>query len=234
MYVDELIDSKLDYLREQSLVTLNSRGKCYPYGCFQALLLSRLFPGWQEGFFKDQKLLDQVIGEKLAMSDEERGKIAGDLKTRYEYEEIVKRKTERINNRDAAIEVIRGRQGRTYIINFKPVREYLTPKWRGESFSVGLMVIAPDGLESMAIRDITLEGKATPIMQDQLYYIKWVDTETPLDIKGYSLEFSGKEGEDVFLDAVFRTKGFLLKAPKIQIRERAGRTKVSVLAKIKD
>ena len=130
--------------------------------------------------------------------------------------------------------MIQERTGRIYIINFKPTQEYLNPQWRGEAFEVGLMRIAPGGLESLEIRDIKVEGEETPIMQDQLFYIKWVDTETPLDKKGYTLEFSRKEGADVFYDAVFKTKGFLLRAPKIQLKDRAARVKVTLLSKIKE
>lgn len=231
-YVDDLIEDKIDYLREQSRNVLDCRGKCYPYGCFQALMLSRLFPDWQENFFQDKKLLDLALAEKLAVSDAKKGMVIERLKTRYDYGEIVRRNTERIEQRNDALDLIQKRKGRVYIINFKPTHEYLTPKWRGESYKVGLMNIAPRGLESMEMRDIVLEGKEIPILQDQLFYIKWVDTETPPHEKGYTIEFSRKEGENVYYDAVFRTKGFVLKAPKIQLKDRPARVKVTVLSKI--
>jgi hypothetical protein len=232
--VDDLLDERLDYLRKESLRTLDGRGKCYPYGCFQALLLSRFYPGWQKDFFKEKKLLDQAIAEKLNISPEEKKTIVQELKERYPYEEIVKRNTKRINERDAAIEMIQNRKGRVYVINFKPVREYFVPEWRGEAYSVGLMEIAPKGIKKIELRDIIFEGEESPIMKDQLYYLKWIDTVTPPGEKGYTMEYSRKEGEDIFYDAVFRTKGFVLKAPKVQLKDRRTRVKVSILAKIRN
>jgi hypothetical protein len=71
-------------------------------------------------------------------------------------------------------------------------------------------------------------------MQDQLYYLKWVDTDAKPDEKGYELTSSRQEGDGIFYDAVFKTRGFTLSAPKIQVKERPSRVKVTVLSKIKE
>jgi hypothetical protein len=231
-YVDALLDEKLDYLRRESRTSLDARGKCYPYGCFQALLLSRLFPGWQKDFFENKRLLDQVIAEKLNMSPQEKASVTQELLMRYPYEEIVRRNTGRVEKRDHALKVIQERKGRVYVINLKPTEEILRPQWRGESYEVGLMRICLEVLKRIQIRDVLLEGRDTPVMQDQLYYIKWIDTETPIDQKGYSIEYRRKEGENIFYGAVFQTKGFTLEAPKIQVKDLKNRVKVSVLLKI--
>ncbi len=42
-----------------------------------------------------------------------------------------------------------------------------------------------------------------------------------------------KEGEDIYIDAVFTTKGFVLKAPKIKVKDRPARVKVTILSKVK-
>lgn len=232
-YADEMLEQKLEYLREQRKVSLNSRSKCYPYGCFQALLLSRFFPGWQENFFKEQKLLDQTLSENLTMTEEEKEEIVRGLKTRYDFADISERHTKRIAQRDNAYEMIQARKGRVYVINFKPTREYLYPKGYGESFEMGLMHIYPEGIEKIEIQEVLFSGEKTPIMQDQLYYIKWIDTEASPGEKGYKVTFSRKEGEDIFYDAEVKTGDFVLKAPQIQIKDRKSRVKITVLSKIK-
>lgn len=232
-YVDEMLEQKLEFLREQRKISLDSRGKCYPYGCFQALLLSRFFPGWQENFFKEQKLLDQFLSENLPLTDEEKEKIAEGLKTRYDFAEISERHTNRISQRDNAYEMIQARKGRVYVINFKPTGEYLYPKGYGESFKVGLINIYPEGIEKVEIQEVLFAGEKTPIIQDQLFYIKWIDTEASPGEKGYDVIFSRQEGEDVFYDAEVKTRGFVLRAPKIQIKDRQSRVKITVLSKIK-
>jgi len=103
----------------------------------------------------------------------------------------------------------------------------------GENYQVGLINIHPGGIEKIQIQQVLFEGQKTPIVQDQLYYLKWVDTETGPGTKGYTLVFSRKEGEDIYYDAEFRTKGFTLKAPKIQVKDLPARVKVTVLSKIK-
>jgi hypothetical protein len=47
------------------------------------------------------------------------------------------------------------------------------------------------------------------------------------------LTCSRKEGEDVYYDAEFKTKGFTLKAPKIRVKDTPSCVKVTVLAKVK-
>ncbi len=232
-YADEMLEQKLDYLREQRKISLDGRGKCYPFGCFQALLLSRFFPDWQKNFFKEQKLLDRFLSESLDMTEEEKEKIAQGLKTRYALDDISKRHTQRVGQRDKTLEMFQSRKGRVYVINFKPTGEYLYPKSYDESFKVGLMHLYPEGIETIEIQEVLFTGEKTPIMQDQLFYIKWIDTEAAPGKKGYSVTFSRQEGENIFYDAEIKTKGFVLKAPKIEVKDREPRVKITILSKIK-
>jgi len=232
-YADEMLKQKLEYLREQRKVSLDSRGKCYPYGCFQALLLSRFFPGWQENFFKEQKLLDQYLSENLVVGEEEKEKIAQGFKTRYAHDDISKRHTQRIVQRDETLKMFQSRKGRVYVINFKPTGEYVYPKGYAESNEIGLMHLHPEGIEKIEIQEVLFTGEKTPIMQDQLFYIKWIDTDAVPGETGYVVTYGRQEGENIFYDAIFKTRGFVLKAPKIQIKDRESRVKITILAKIK-
>ena len=230
---DLLWQRKIEDLRKTRSQTMIGRPKCYSYGNFQALLLNRFVPGWQKKVQQDKQPLDQIIEQYLRLSPDEKTTIQQRLKTRYNFPEIENRHTSLIKKRDEAYEMIQARQGRKYIINFKPTHEYLQPSSRGESYSLGLIHIYPEGIEKIQIQDVTLEGKNTPIVNDRLFYIKWIDTEAGPAEKSYELSYSKKEGENIYVDAVFTTKGFVLKAPKIQVKDRPARVKVTILSKIK-
>jgi hypothetical protein len=45
--------------------------------------------------------------------------------------------------------------------------------------------------------------------------------------------FSRQEGENIYYDAEIKTKGFVLKAPKIEVKDREPRIKITILSKIK-
>jgi hypothetical protein len=195
--------------------------------------LNRFVPGWQKKVQLDKQALDQILGQYLQLSPDEKTVVQQRLKNQYNFQEIEKRHTSLIKKRDEAYEMIQARKGRKYIINFKPTREYMRPTSRGEIYSLGLIRIYPEGIEKIQIQDVILEGKNTPIVQDRLYYIKWIDTEAGPTEKSYQLSFSKKEGENIYVDAVFTTKGFVLKAPKIQVKERPTRIKVTILSKIR-
>ena len=231
---DVFLEAKLDDLRRARRSTLDARMRSYSYGCFQALLLTRLFPAWRDGFFQSGTLMDRALRERLAPSEAELTAAGKRLEERYPIAEVRARNGGEIRKRDDALAMIQARRGRTYIVDFKPTQEYLSPKSRGQSYAVGLINIHPAGIERIQVRDVVLEGAASPIVRDQLYYLKWIDTEAKAGVKGYTLTFGRKEGDDVFVDAVFATGGFTLRAPKIRVRETPARVKVTILAKIKE
>ncbi len=253
--VDQYLKEKLDSLKSSREESMDARMKCYPYGCFQALLLTRYFPGWQTDFFQKNKFMDAALQEALGIGEEDKAKIGERLKERYPIGEITERHTMQIQKRDDALEMIEGRRGRVYIVNFKPTQEYIHPETAGETYRVGLINIFPDGIERIKIQDVLFEGQKTPIILDQLYYVKWVDTEAKVGAKeeteagararreavapsvapekGYQLKYSRKEGEDIYYDAEFTTRGFVLKAPKILVKNIPAFVKVTVVSKIR-
>jgi hypothetical protein len=227
------LTEKLSSLRSSRAESMDVRMKCYPFGCFQALLLSRLFPGWQVGFFEKGRFLDQTLAESLGLTVEDREKISKGLADRYPIREITEKHTKVIQKRDDALKMIQARRGRVYIVNFKPTEEYLSPKSAGETYRIGLIVIYPQGIERIKIQDVLFEGRTSPMIQDQLFYVKWIDTDAGANKKGYVLKSSRKEGEDIYCDAEFTTNGFTLKAPRIQVKDLPARVKVTVLGKVK-
>jgi hypothetical protein len=227
---DRYLQDKLDMLKRSATRTLDSRGKCYPYGCFQALLLTRLFPGWREAFFRDGRFLDQVIQDSLGMTPADVRAVSERLKDRYPLDEIEARHGDLIRRRDDALAALLKRKGRTYVVNFKPLMEYIAPKSRGESYKFGLINIFPEGIESIDVRDVHFHGEKSLMVWDQLYYVKWVD---PTGLRrGFKLTYGRRSGEGLYEDAEFRTEGFVLRAPRVEVRELRAFVKITVLSKI--
>ncbi len=227
----EFLDEKLRLLRLDQKDSLQSSSKSYHYGCFQSLLMTRLMPEWQKGFMESKRMLDEQLHLMLNTTPETLDKRAQELPQRYPMAEITARHTAAIQKRDAAYSQVTARKGRSYIVNFKPIQGDMNPKGRGEHFRMGLIQIYPKGIEKMKIQEVSLEGRETPMINDQLFYVKWVDAESKKS--GFSV--SGKnEAPGIWTDATFTCGGFTLKAPRIQVKEDAHRVKVSVLAKIKE
>jgi hypothetical protein len=235
--VKPYLEKELDALVNGRSDSMEAKMKCYQYGCFQALLLTRLFTGWQEGFFQGKKFLDQTIQEKLGLSAADIEAGAEKLKTAYPFAELKAKHDRVILKRDEALRLIQERKGRVYVVNFKPTGEYLAPKSKEKPYRIGLIYIFPKGIETIDIRDVHFTGMISPIIQDQLYYVKWVDIHDPpagsSSPKRYELKYSRREGEDVYVEAEFKTAGFAIKAPKIRIQDSAARVKITVLSKIK-
>jgi hypothetical protein len=231
--IDYFVNQKIESLKDSQGETLDSRGKCYFYGCFQALLMTRLFPGWIDSFMQDQKFLDEMIASKLSINDEDRESFKTRLKSEYDYDSVYSKHAPIINERDKAIEEWKTQKGKTYIINFKKTKEYLNPEPRGKKYSAGLIELFPEGIEKLKIQDVTFVSENTLIEKNQLYFIRWIDTQATSAEKGYTVTYDKKEGENIFTNAEVKTKGFALFAPKIEIREGKDRVKINVLSKIK-
>lgn len=232
-FADSLIQQKLHLLRTARVSSLLSRDKSYPFGCFQAVLLSRFSPRWKETFFQEGKGLDQVIDSLLALSPQERAKIRDRLKTRYGYDSIYAKHALIIGERNQAFDLVQKRVGLAFIVNFKNTGEFIFPESLQTSYKVGLINIYPKGIKRVKFADVIFEGEETPMVIDQLYYIKWIDTEAKGIEKSYEVRGVREGTTNVYRNVFFKTRGFTLSAPKIEIKGSKNRVKVTVLAKIK-
>lgn len=224
------IDERLKELETQKAFTLDSRGKCYQYGCFQALLLNRITPGWQATIpVKNKYLYDMILGA-LGMDEAEEARVAERLKARYDIDALAARHTPVIEARDRAFRDFDARKGKTYVVNFKPIREFLRPEPEPNPavHQLGLRSVYPGGIGRIAIRDVLYEGTGEPVCEEQLFHVRYVDTAD----RGYTVKSSRSEG-DIYYDAVITTGGFVLKAPKVRVKERGSRAKFIVLEKVR-
>jgi len=212
---------------------LESRQKCYQYGCAQALLLQRFVPGWQERVIKEKKFLYETLLEHLTFSEKDKNQIRERFKTIYGINEIQQKARAEINLRDQAFKSLAKRKGVTYVLNFKQVQYYLIPQKKQKRFALGLIEAYPDGFENLEINDIKITGTDTiPVEKDQLYYLKIIDTKPQKEVKPYIVNFEAKEGDSVYRNAIITTPMFTIKAPKIAIKETGNRVKFTFLSRV--
>lgn len=230
--IDSLFRIKLKALRNSRENTMDSYDKSYSIGSFQALLLNRFVPGWQNDFYQKGYYFDKLLRDFLKISDTEKAAIANRLKTDYDFDGISSKHTKLTQERDDAYKMITGRKGFSFIVNFKNIFEY--PRTEpARKYSMGLINLFPEGIRKIGMSDVLFTGNNSPMILDQLYHVKWVDTKSKSLKEGYNITYSRKEGEDIYYDAVITTEGFTLKAPKIKLTERNERVKITILSKVK-
>jgi len=231
---DSFRQAKVEMLRNSRANTLSSRDKCYTFGCFQALLLDRLAPGWKNDFFQQAKMLDQVLDSVVGCAPEERIRVTERLRSRYGYDSLLAKHSPLTTRRDQAFEEVQKRKGLVFVINFKNTLEYVYPQSKDTSYRVGLINIYPKGIGKIQIADIVFEGKETPMVLDQLFYLKWIDTDGKATESSYEIQGDRQGAEGVYRNAVLKTRGFTLSAPMIQLRESKNRVKVNILSKLRE
>jgi len=231
--VDSLIAGKLKMLRNARKFTMDARNKSYSFGAFQAVLLNRFTPGWQEQFYQKGFFFDQLIKDYLKLTDDEKKIIEKRLKTNYDYAGICQKHSELIDKRDNAYKLVAGRKGITVVVNFKNTFEFPSPQPSKDYYRLGIISVFPEGFGKLNMEEIEMTSTGSPVTLEQLYHFKWVDTESKLQNDCYKITYDKKEGDDIYCDAVVTTGGFILKAPKIQIVERAGLVKIIILSKVK-
>ena len=146
--------------------------------------------------------------------------------------EIKKRHKKAIKARDKAYKSITSRKGRSFIISFKGISQFLSPIVSEESYTLGLIYLYPRGVGTIKVDDIEIVSQEVPAEINQIYYLKFVDTDWKKRETFYSLKYEEKEGEDIFKKVVITTPLFTLKAPKVRIKERGDRIKIWILSRV--
>jgi hypothetical protein len=207
------------------------RQKCYDYGCFQGLMCERLFPGWQASVGKGESI-DAILASKLPVGDDERPAIEQRLQKDYPYAEIRADASRYIDARDAAWNDLKSRKGRTYILDFKTITQYVAGLVDTKvAYRLGLITMYPSAYPGFKLDDIELSRTSTPAIADQLYYLKVVDTAPATNRRPYTV-IGTKQADGTWVSATVTTPLFTIKAPKVRIRETATRVKIQVLARV--
>ncbi len=208
--------------------------KGYEYGCFQALMLEKLFPGWQDAFKGKSAYLDEILSADLGRPKADRAAADKRFAADYDLAGVTARQGAAIKERDDAYAMITGRKGRSYIISFKPLRQFVT-ELLGEQvkkFELGLMQMVPGGTPRLAFDEVEVSPISVPVEVNQLFFIKVVDTESAARAKSFEIKAEKIEG-DVYKNAVLTTPLFTLKAPAIRIADDGGRVRIWVLARVR-
>ncbi|WP_321474076.1 hypothetical protein [uncultured Paludibaculum sp.] len=195
--------------------------RVYYYGAAQALLLDRLFPGWQ----KDVEFFDQEIQRRMPASAPAR------LEAEYDVPGITGRYAAELGARDAAYRLIQSRSGRVYVIDFKKVSRPVNGTARpAKVYQLGLITLWPEGAGTLSFDDVEVSGLSVPSLSDQLYYVRAVDTSGARE-KTWSVE-GAAQPDGTYRRAVVRTPVFTLKAPHVRVIETGDAVKIQVLARV--
>ena len=222
--------ARLDQRKTQTYSYL----KGYEYGCYQALLLERLFPGWQEAFSGKAGLLDEELAARVGPGAEDESLAPRRFEKVYGLSRVRARHANAVRERDSAYQAIAARRGRSYIVSFKPIRQYvaaLVDPGR-KKYEVGLMDIFPGGVGTVKADDIEIRFAKVPTELNQLYYFKVVDTDWKTKKTAYTIRYEAKEGEDIYTGVTLTTPLFELKAPRIRLTEEPSRVKIRLLSRV--
>jgi len=227
------VQRNLDEIEDVMVETFDTVGKCYDYGACQCFLLDRIAPGWKEGFFESGKSLADALRGALRLTDAERSAATARLADQWGFQQLVAKHAVPLKRGQDALALVKSRQGYTFIIDTVQMRELLQIRARGESFQVGIASVYPHGIDRAVLGEIVLTSSDTPLFRRDLYWLEWVDTEVAPGRSAYSLDCLEKSG-DVCKSATLTTKGFVLKAPEMQVKESADGKEVtiSILTKV--
>jgi len=231
--IDRYLNKYIDRLRDNAGKTLEIYEKNYDYGCFEALMLQKFFPGWQKEI-EAGSWLDPVLRNKLAMKESDSLLSLQRFQDIYRIEELKEKHGKVINGRNETYRSFISRKGQVYVINFKPIKQYLpglADKLK-PTYKLGLMEMFPEGIGLLKFDDITLDVKPVPTEINQLYYLKVVDTDPGRSEKPYSIVYQSLDEEGAYTNVTITTPVFTLKAPKVMIRERGNRIKITVISRI--
>jgi len=208
--------------------------KGYEYGCYQALLLERLFPGWQKPFSEKAGLLDEELGAQVGPGAEDERLAPRRFEKVYGFSRIRARHAKAVRERDTAYQAISSRQGRSYIVSFKPIRQFASALVdpRKKKYDVGLMDIFPGGVGTVKTDEIEIRFAKVPAEINQLYYFKVVDSGWKARKAPYQIRYEADEGGDIYSGVTLTTPLFELKAPRIRITEEAARVKIWILSRV--
>ncbi len=229
-YIEENLDKDLHMVME---FTLDKIGKCYAYGAYQCFVLDRFFPEWKHGFFREKKNLDEVTANFLKLAPDQEKLIAARLKTKYPFDELYAKHNAVIKERDEALAMIENRKGKKYIIDFEKTGEFPLVKSRGKAIRIDVEQVFIHGIEKLDLGEIELTSIDTPMHRPGLYTFEWIDTEAKQDEKGCEISFKEK-ADDIYKNVVFKTSGFTLKAPELQINEdkTKNEVRITILSKV--
>jgi len=223
----------VDQLKASSEEIYDPIGKSYDYGCFQALLLERYYPGWQKIFSTEISSLNKELAKRIPVDEKELPAYEKRFREIYGLDRIQARCSEAIRKRDDAYHSLMSRRGMSYILNIKEVNQYENQLMEGAPLDkLGLINMYMEGTPAVKLDQSEISRISVPVEGNQLYYLKIVDTSWKSGQKPYSISFRAQDGS-VYEDAVVTTPLFTLKTSRVRIDESSGRVKFTLLPVMK-
>ena len=208
-------------------------GKTYTYGCFQALLIDRLFPGWQQSMVAESVFPDEYLGKRLPITPEEKRQIEERIRDTYPVAEIRERNAKYLNARDDAYRIMKSRAGQVYVVDFKATDQYLeNVADKKGSYSLGDIRLYPNGLGPMKFDEIELSRVTGPAEINHFHYLRTIDNTVRRGVKPFTAEGT-KQADGSWKNAIVRTPLFTLKAPHVRIKAIGNLVKIHVLSRVK-
>ena len=232
--IDGLFRSYAERLKTSSESVFDTKEKCYNYGCFQALLLQRYFPGWQEPFATEPRLLDEELDRRLPLTKEDRAGAEKKFKALYGFDALKSKIKKSMAARDDAFKALTEAKGLTFAINFKEIGQFagVLPIDR-KSYQLGLLSVYPEGVGRLSFDDVEIDVRHKPAAIDKIYHLLMVDPDAAKRTNPYELTFEKQEGTDIYINAVLTTPLLTVKAPKLRVTADANRVKIGILARVK-
>lgn len=187
----------------------------YIYGAYQAMVLDRVFPDWKAGLFENDRTLDDVLAERLALSAADREASATRFASVYRIEEVRGRHAATLKAREDAIQSVRSRQGRTHRIDVSQAQRNVDIRPRPGAIIATGEQLYPHGLEGLTYGSLRLVSKDAP-MRLVRQIVEWVDTEPAAGEKGYDLKYEEQAGE-IYKKVTVTTKAFTFTANAVRI-----------------
>jgi len=177
--------------------------------------------------------MDAVLAGAVPVAEAERAEIERRLRGDYPFADARRGALAFTGARDAAYRTITSREGRVYIVDLKPVRQFIsTLAPRAGAYVLGLLTLFPAGHHGFTLDAVELSPVKIPCNTDQLYYLRAVDTASNTSSQAYTVA-GQRQADGTYVDAVVTTPLFTLKAPKLRVVENANRVKIQVLARVK-
>jgi hypothetical protein len=227
-YVDEKLVGQLAYSGSSTLDTL---AKYYVFGAHLCFILDRISPEWKAAFFQSQKSLDKVVEETVKLTEADERRIAAGLEARYNMSAVRAKHKKVFDERDAAIALVKGRQGKRYVVDFERTKEFFETRPRGKSVRIGVEQIFLNGIERLTLGDILLTSIDTPMHRPGLWAVEWVDTHAADGVMGYALTCRERAGS-VCKGAEFKTAGFTLNAPEVELADTGKEVRITILSQV--
>jgi hypothetical protein len=232
-HADDMLGFYKRRLNQVSARTFDIYSKNYAYGCFQALLLQKYFPGWQKEI-QNGSWLDEILFRNVNIEANDSLISIKRFKEIYHSDSLREVHYKLISGRDNAYKQFKELKGRTYVISVKPVKQYLTGLINKEArhYDLGLIYMYPEGLGDIRFDSVSISFKPIPAEINQLYFIKVIDRDWQQHKKPYEIIYKTKDKEGFYYGASISTPLFTMKVPKLEIRESSNRVKFIIHSRI--